>query len=179
MFLLPAFVGGCLIVASCVERKIMKAPEFGIERKGYNRQEVDSYVDKIRAEYGRLSVLCKQYQTRMRVLAAGTQLNQVSQVSSDDVARVMFSAQAVARQTEEGARKNAELIVSQAHSQADQLMDDTKKKAREIAVHTQEQANKLMEEARRRAQETVAQAQHTANQIVVQARAQRMYGGAK
>jgi len=119
-------------------------PEFNICKRGYDPEEVDVYIDKLRTEYDHLADICEKHQARIQELEDGAE-------EVEDVARVMITAQAVARQIEQDAQEKAnrqmtgvEQYSNQAKTEADQLVASAQLRAKHILEEAQLDAGRIV-----------------------------------
>lgn len=69
-------------------------PEFEAEKHGYNKKQVDAYIDHLCGEYVKVSDLCKQYYERIELL-------EYLEEYKDSVSRTTITAEKLAIEMEQ------------------------------------------------------------------------------
>ena len=97
--------------------------EFHEAKRGYNKREVDTYIDTLRGEYDHIARVCNQMQERIHRL----------EEDQEDISRVMITAQSIANETKQEAQEKAQQIMAQAQTCARKLIEESTSKAGQIA----------------------------------------------
>ena len=112
------------------------APVFERERNGYNRQEVDMYVAKLRDEYEKVHYFCTKLQNRIHEEVS-------SNANQDDIACVMIAAQRFAREIRQDAQESAERMVAKAKSRAGHMISEALDRAEQIMKHAEQSRDEV------------------------------------
>ena len=115
-------------------------PEFEAEKRGYNKQQVDEYIDILRGEYDKIAGLCKEYYARIEALEA-------KEASQEDIARALLAAQSFASKLEKDAKIKAEQIINEAKV----TEGAAKKKETQILANAQRKADQIIADAQTKA----------------------------
>ena len=127
-------------------------PEFSEQKHGYDKQEVDLYIELIRTEYAKVHASYTELIEKVQEL----------EVFQGNVKNVIISAQADADNLRAEAEKKADEIIlsSQAKAEgitaeADSLRSDIEKEADQIIIEGQSKAAQIIEQARIRSSQLV------------------------
>ena len=82
-------------------------PEFNLEWRGYNKQQVDEYIDYLRDEYERVVLEAERLYARVEEL-------EDREESKEDIAAALIAAQSAAREIKREAREKADELISDA-----------------------------------------------------------------
>lgn len=91
---------------------------FSKSMNGYKQDEVDALLDQIEADYRQFGKIVSDFQTRIGAL---TKENEELRSTGNSIQNVLVSAQLLADQIVNEAKKNAEEIVAKAEAQAAEL----------------------------------------------------------
>jgi len=140
-------------------------PAFRVVRRGYDREEVDTYFSQLAA---RLREAVDQYATAERaraelqgeVTSLQQQAPSFEQVGGE-AAALLQEAGRTAEQLVENARRRADTIIEKAQQQAEQLRDDVTAEAQRVL----EQAREVAEQIRREVEQERAAVVEETDQV--------------
>jgi cell division initiation protein len=140
-------------------------PAFTAEKRGYNKQEVDTYIDFIRAEYDKARDLCEQLAERNQTLTQRVQTLEKSAADQQDVARAMITAQKAARDTELTAREQAAELLKAAQRQAEDILREAQTNANAKTAEADEKSRQILTRFNIERQEIYAELQKIHNRL--------------
>lgn len=105
--------------------------KFNYEINGYNREEVNSFVDEVTNNTREIIKKCVEYQDEIEHLK--NELKKY-QNSTSDINSLVDKAELVARNIKKMAEKEAEVIVSVAKENASVIINDSLEEAKKIDV---------------------------------------------
>ena len=137
-------------------------PEFDIERNGYDKRQVDLYVDKLRDEYQAL------YGVHQRLQARTVELERL-RAEQEDILQVMLAAQELAKTIEAEAKVRAEQTLREAMARAEATLQEAQMGAEQTLQEAKVQAEHELREAQSVAEQTIDLAQSAVSRIVEEA----------
>ena len=127
-------------------------PEFSEQKHGYDKQEVDLYIELIRSEYAKVHTSYTELIEKVQDL----------EVFQGNAKNVILSAQTAADNLRDEAEKKAEEIIASSQAkaegitaEADSLRDNTKKEADQMISEGQSKAAQIVEQARIRSSQLI------------------------
>jgi DivIVA domain-containing protein len=114
---------------------------FTVRLRGYDPQEVDDFLDKVKAEY--VAALGELAKYRSNPTAPIPQVSAGVTSAVADVSRILGVAQQAADQQVADAKVKAGGLVAQAQAEAAKLLDDAAKKAEEVTNAAKVAANDI------------------------------------
>ena len=115
--------------------ELISSKEFSIENKGYNRQEVDNFLDDICEEMERMEDEIKELRQKTTVVhPAAAAPAGVSQTEESSFREILEMAKQVKDETIRKAREDAEAIRSKAETEATERLNGLKEE-KETLVH--------------------------------------------
>ena len=135
--------------------------EFNIKMRGYDKDEVDKYIEKIRHEF---SDVCNHLQEKIKTL-------ETSLSEREDISEVMIHAHTFAKQIKEDGQKEAKKLVDNANAEADEIYSKAEKYAKGIIKDAQKEAEKILtvDEAQKEAEKIIKDAEKESERIVSEA----------
>ncbi|MBP1588405.1 MAG: DivIVA domain-containing protein [Clostridia bacterium] len=119
--------------------------EFATEKKGYNKKQVDEYLETVKNEY---NALHKENEELKSKLAAETS---DSEAKATAVARVLIQADMTAERVIAEANSEAEKITSEATQKAESILGsaqaEVRSQSRVILKNAEDQAESIVQEA--------------------------------
>ena len=135
--------------------------EFNLENRGYNRQEVDNFLDDICEEMERMEAEIKELQQKTTyVKPAAPAGGSVSMDDANSFKEILDMAQKVKEETIQKAREDAEAIRAKAETEARERLDGLSEE--QNAMKRQLEDLKAAAAAYRRSFEELLQAQQEA-----------------
>jgi cell division septum initiation protein DivIVA len=142
-------------------------PAFGVVRRGYDRVQVDRYLDSMEVDVGarqRAKTAPEEPASQARYAAVSDHVAQVTQALDDEVERLRAQA-----------NEEVERMLSEARADADRIQQDAKGRAIEVRIlandalrEARQTADAIQNDAKERAEGTLA----TADGILNEARQQ-------
>lgn len=105
--------------------------EFSISFRGYNRQEVDEFLNTLSSDY---ESLFRENSSLKEELASLAQKLEEFRAMEDNLRNSLILAQKVADEVRSNALKEAELIKSQAQMEAEKNLQETTRKIEELRI---------------------------------------------
>jgi len=143
-------------------------PAFRVVRRGYDRVQVEKYLDSLEVEVGarqQAKTVAEDPASQARYAAVSDHVAQVMQALDDEVERLRVQANEEVERVLSGARADADRIQQDAESKANEvrsLADDGLQEARKAA-------DAIQSDAQERAEETLATADALLNEARQQA----------
>ena len=126
-------------------------PKFNIEKKGYDKLEVDVYIDRIRSEYEKVTRELKDVSSELeslleanRRLEARLREQESSVKDRDDIAQAMITAQSYARRAEQDAAERSDMVIRDAEAKAANMLADAQAKASEMLDEAESKAGEIV-----------------------------------
>lgn len=114
--------------------ELIESKEFGVENGGYNRKEVDRFLDQICDEIALMQDQMDELKRNLEVAEARTRTMPVVQeqqkpvVPDADFREILEMAQRVKSETIANAENKAKDIVDEAHAKAEEILGDLEAK---------------------------------------------------
>ena len=119
--------------------ELISSKEFSIENKGYNRQEVDNFLDDICEEMERMEDEIKELRQKTTVVhPAAAAPAGVSQTEESSFREILEMAKQVKDETIRKAREDAEAIRSKAETEATERLNGLKEEKETLAHQVSE-----------------------------------------
>ena len=136
---------------------------FSSKLRGYDKNEVDTYIDKLQKEFAEV---CAHLQGKVKSLES-------TLGDQDDIAKAMIQVQAFVRQTEEDAKSEAETIINKSQTKAKQILSNAKSEANKILYDTNAKAAEILNSAETAANNLTLIAEAKADRIIKQINSSR------
>lgn len=118
---------------------LISSKEFSIENKGYNRQEVDNFLDDICEEMERMEDEIKELRQKTTVVhPAAPAASGVSPSDENSFREILEMAKQVKDETIRKAREDAEAIRSKAETEATERLDGLKEEKENLTHQVSE-----------------------------------------
>ena len=115
----------------------MEKVEFTIKVRGYDKNEVDEYIDKLRNEFAEV---CTHLQEKVKSM-------EETLGKQEDIVQVMLRAQSEVRNMRDAAAAEVNRMMEEAAREADRIIGEARTKAGGIEAVTEVEAGRVMRRA--------------------------------